>query len=264
MLPSPYEDTGEAGAVPLVLHSRLLANIPNVVHGFVGAAGGVSTGNFESLNLSLRVGDERERVMRNRQWVLETIGARQHRFINLNQVHGDAVVQVTRNAGKQIKADALWTRDRAAAIAVLTADCVPILLADRIGSTVCAVHAGWKGTKSKIVSKALAALQEAGIAPENIVAAIGPCISFEAFEIGSEVADELRAALGESTAIENRAESKARADLQVLNQMQLLEAGVPQSQLEILPHCTLRGPGFFSYRRDAGQTGRQGSMIALV
>ena len=187
----------------------------------------------------------------------------QHRLVTVKQVHGNAVVQVTQNAGRQIRADGLWTRDRKAAIAVLTADCVPILLADRSGTTVCALHAGWRGTKLKIVKTAVEALAEVGVEAGELCAAIGPAIGFEAFEIGAEVASELRDALGTSSLIEDRPHGKARADLQGLNRSSLLEAGLKDTQIEILAHCTQTQPGYFSYRRDQGKTGRQAAMIAL-
>ena len=247
---------------PLV-YSQVLADIPNIVHGFTSAQGGNSSGDFQSLNLSLRVGDDRASVLKNQASALQGIGATRHRLVTVKQVHGNAVVQVTQNAGRQIKADGLWTRDRKAAVAVLTADCVPILLADRAGTTVCALHAGWRGTKLKIVKVAVEALKEVGIEAGELCAAIGPAIGFEAFEIGSEVATELRDALGSSPLIENRPDGKARADLQGLNRALLLEAGLPNARIDTISHCTKTEPGFFSYRRDNGQTGRQGAIIAL-
>ena len=248
---------------PLV-YSPVLAAIPNIVHGFSSAAGGTSDGSFASLNLSLRVGDDRASVLKNQSIALHGIGAKRHRLVTVKQVHGNAVVQVTQNAGRQIKADGLWTRDRKAAVAVLTADCVPILLADRAGTTVCALHAGWRGTKLKIVNAAVEALKEVGIEPGELCAAIGPAIGFEAFEIGSEVATELRDALGSSALIEDRPDGKARADLQGLNRDLLLKAGLQSARIDTIAHCTQTQPGFFSYRRDNGQTGRQGAIIALT
>lgn len=248
---------------PLV-YSEVLKSIPNIVHGFSSAIGGSSTGDFDSLNLSLRVGDDRASVLKNQSITLAAMGALKHRLVTVKQVHGNAVVQVTQNAGRQIKADGLWTRDRKAAVAVLTADCVPILLADRAGTTVCALHAGWRGTKLKIVKVAIEALVEVGIEANEICAAIGPAIGFEAFEIGQEVATELRDALGASALIEDRADGKARADLQGLNRALLLEAGLKDNQVDVIAHCTQTGPGYFSYRRDAGKTGRQGAIIALA
>jgi YfiH family protein len=247
-----------------VVYSRALADIPNIVHGFTSASGGASSGDFESFNLSLRVGDDRASVLENQSRALASLGAAKHRLVTVKQVHGNAVVQVTQNAGRQIKADGLWTRDRKAAVAILTADCVPILLADRAGTTVCALHAGWRGTKLKIVKVAIAALAEVGVEPGELCAAIGPAIGFEAFEIGAEVATELRDALGASALIEDRTEGKARADLQGLNHALLLEAGLKEAQIDILNHCTQTEPGYFSYRRDNGRTGRQGAIIALT
>lgn len=244
--------------------SNVLSEIPNIVHGFTGMTGGRSQGAFESLNLSLRVGDDRTAVLENRRTALSAIGKQESRLITVKQVHGNGLVQVTQNAGKQIQADGLWTRDRKAAIAILTADCVPILLADRAGTTVCALHAGWRGTKLKIVKVAIEALTEAGIEPGELCAAIGPAIGFEAFEIGAEVATELRTALGDSPLIQDRPDGKARADLQGLNRALLLEAGLGESRIDVIRHCTQTEPGYFSYRRDQGQTGRQAAIIALA
>ncbi len=247
----------------IIRRSDVLSAIPNIVHGFTSSFGGCSEGPFGSLNMSLRVGDDRSAALKNQRLALEALGAPGHRLVTVKQVHANAVVQVTQNAGKQIKADGLWTRDNKAAIAVLTADCVPILLANKSGTTVCAVHAGWRGTKLKIVKAAIDALAEVGVEAAELCAAIGPAIGFEAFEIGQEVADELRESLGASSLIENREDGKARADLQGLNRALLVEAGMKTEQIDVIAHCTQTEPGYFSYRRDEGKTGRQAAMIAL-
>ncbi|MBT6177124.1 MAG: peptidoglycan editing factor PgeF [Deltaproteobacteria bacterium] len=252
-------------AKPEILRrSHVLSAIPNIVHGFTGITGGCSEGAFSSLNLSLRVGDERAAVLENQRRAMHAVGKKSARLITVKQVHGNGLVQVTQNAGKQIQADGLWTRDRKAAIAILTADCVPILLADQSGTTVCAIHAGWRGTNLKIAKVAIEALVEAGAELNELCAAIGPSIGFEAFEIGAEVAVELRDSLGESSMIEDRPDGKARADLQGLNRALLLEAGLDPSRVEVIRHCTQSQEGYFSYRRDQGKTGRQGAMIALA
>jgi YfiH family protein len=257
----PLQDQAEP---EIVCRSSILSGIPNIVHGFTGVTGGCSQGTFKSLNLSLRVGDDRVATLHNHRTALNAVGKSQARLITVKQVHGNTLVQVTQNAGKQIQADGLWTRDRKAAIAILTADCVPILLADRAGTTVCALHAGWRGTKLKIAKVAIEALVEAGVELGELCAAIGPAIGFEAFEIGAEVATELRESLGDSPLIQDRPDGKARADLQGLNRAILLAAGIDASRIDVIRRCTQTQDGYFSYRRDQGKTGRQGAIIALA
>jgi YfiH family protein len=246
------------------LTADALAAVP-VAHAFTSREGGTSTGAFATCNLSFRVGDLRVDVQRNRAAVLSALGRDGAGLVAVKQVHGAAVVEVTAGASQHIEADALWTRDRRAVLAVLVADCLPVLMADRQGRVVAAVHAGWRGTEARIVRHTVERLfTVAGVAPESLVVALGPAIGPCCFEIGEEVGAALRAAYpdpGES--LMPGAPSKVMADLWALNTRALREAGVPAGQITTLRHCTRCTQGWFSHRRDAGLTGRQAGVIAL-
>lgn len=248
-----------------LIQAPSLAEISGVVHGFTTREGGVSEGPYASLNLSFSTDDTREAVRENRRRVLEALGRPDGAWISLRQVHSVDVVQVTAQAGRSIEADGLWTRDRGAVVAVLIADCVPVLLADRAGTVVAAVHAGWRGTQAHIVKVMVKRLKDAGVDPADLVAAIGPAISLESFEVGPEVAQALEAAFPEPReAIRPGEGDRFHADLWALNERDLLESGVPAHAIDVLRLDTLQRSELYSHRGDDGVTGRQAGVIGFA
>ena len=247
-----------------ILTSPVLSNVTGIVHGFTTREGGVSQGPFASLNLG-GAQDERPAIEANRARVLETLGRKDGSFVALRQVHGSDVVQVTRLAGRSIEADGLWTRDRGAVISVLVADCVPILFADQRGRAVGAVHAGWRGTASRIAAEMVKRMKDADIPPHDLKVAIGPAIGPTDFEIGPDVVLALETAFpSPGAAIRPGNDDRSYADLWALNKRCLVEAGVPESSIDILAYSTVSDARFFSHRRDQGVTGRQAGVIALA
>jgi polyphenol oxidase len=247
-----------------IIHSELLARIPGVVHGFTSREGGASKGAHASLNLAHRIGDEKEAVEQNRRAVLASLGRSDASFISVHQVHGDTVLEVNRQAGRSIEADGLWTRDGGAAVAVLVADCVPILLAAKNGGAVAAVHAGWRGTRARIVAGMVERLKSAGFPPEQLVAALGPAIGPCCFEIGTDVADQLRQAFPGSEDVIRTDGTRMVADLWELNQRALVATGVLAENVSRVAICTRCTNQFFSHRRDQGATGRQAGVIGFA
>jgi polyphenol oxidase len=249
-----------------LLRAPGLLGLGGIVHGFTTRKGGGSRGALGTLNLGTTVGDERPVVSDNRQLVLKALGKTDAAFVSLRQVHGDSIVEVTRLASKSIEADALWTRDASAVVAVLTADCVPILMAHESKKAVAAVHAGWRGTKAKVSGLMVNRLKDAGLAIAGLHVAIGPGIGPCCFEIGADVAAELRAAFGEGTPhVRTDERGKLVADLWALNHEALIAAGVPAGNIEQLRRCTFCETDlFFSHRRDQGKTGRQAGVIGLA
>ncbi|HET6343467.1 MAG TPA: peptidoglycan editing factor PgeF [Myxococcota bacterium] len=246
------------------LSADALAALP-AVHAFTSREGGASGGAFATCNLSFRVGDARAAVERNRAAVLAALDREDARLVAVKQVHGAAVVEVTALASQHIEADALWTRDRRAVLAVLVADCLPVLMADREGRVVAAVHAGWRGTEARIVRHTVERLLSvAGVAPESLMVALGPAIGPCCFEIGEEVGEALRVAYPDpGDSLVPGAPGKLMADLWALNTRALVEAGVPVAHITALRRCTRCTQDWFSHRRDAGVTGRQAGVIAL-
>lgn len=251
---------------PQIISAALLDDCAGVVHGFGTRHGGVSPAAYASLNVSSTVGDGRAHVQHNRLILQQATGCAAARFLSLAQVHGGEVVQVTGQAFAQIKADGFWTRDAQVALCIVTADCVPVLMADCAGQCVGAAHAGWRGTQARIAATMVERLDSAGIAPGQLRVSLGPAIGPCCFEVGHEVAAALRHCAPDGGAhVVSRGEAWT-ADLWALNVAQLMACGVPRQQIEVVRRCTCCDDAFFSYRRASqalAPTGRQGSMIAL-
>jgi len=232
---------------------------------FTDRQDGVSSGPYSSLNLSLSTGDERPRVRHNRQLALARLGRPPQSWISVNQVHGPEVVQVTAQASAHIEADALITQDSRATLAVLVADCVPIVMADAHGTTVAAVHAGWRGTAARIAEAAAqACARVAACAPQNLWAHVGPAIGPCCFVVDRPVADALQEAYPSAhQAWAPEGEGRVAVDLWALNLQALTDAGVPGSQVQLTRHCTACSPDHFSHRRDGAPSGRQAALIGL-
>lgn len=257
----PGPPAAGAAAVQL-LQSDLLQYVR---HGFTNRHGGGSDGPGATLDLKLGELAGRAAVRDNRRRVLAALGCGQRQFVSVTQVHGDTVVELTAQASPHIEADAIWTRHPDVVLAVLSADCVPVLIADRRGRAVAAVHAGWRGTQSRIVVRLVERLQSAaGIFPHELQAVLGPAIGPCCFQIGHDTAAALRQAYpGAPKAIAARRASKATADLWGLNYQALVEAGVAPASIASMRICTACTDDYFSFRRDKGATGRQAGVIAL-
>jgi len=192
-------------------------------------------------------------------------------FVGVRQVHGDRVYVVTRHKEQgwstlsdTVEADALVTDLPGIVLTILTADCVPILLYDPVSRAIGAVHAGWKGTKAKILPKTIATMQEKyGAVPQNILIAIGPAIGQCCYEVGSEVAEHFTDYIG--AVIEGKTAGKYQLDLKHVNQQQAIEGGVDARHIEVTPLCTSCAKDrFFSYRAEQGCSGRFASAIMLT
>ncbi len=218
-------------------------------------AGGISSAPYNSFNLGDHVGDaplavERNRMMLNRLLPSEPVW--------LNQVHGTVVASADR-AGCLPQADACIARHRAAVCVVMTADCLPILLCDTQGSVVGVAHAGWKGLAAGVIEATVKSME---VAPENIMAWLGPAISQDAFEVGDEVRAAFVAAQPQAASafIPGRS-GKWFADLYALARLRLNALGI--TRIYGGGSCTYRERDrYFSYRRD-GATGRMGTFIWL-
>jgi polyphenol oxidase len=173
----------------------LTAESLRVPHGFFTRRGGVSGGPYASLNCSLSGGDARDAVLENRARAAHAIGARPDRLVGLMQVHGADVVEVTVpwSPGNGPRADAMVTTRPDIALGIITADCAPILLADPKAGVAGAVHAGWRGAVAGVIEAAVAAMVRLGASPAAIVAAIGPCIGQDSYEVSSDLRDAVLA-----------------------------------------------------------------------
>lgn len=245
--------------------SALLSRLPRVRHGFSTRRGGVSSGVFAGLNLALNVGDGTEQVAENRRRFTEALGPGIE-LAEVEQVHGARVWIVQDGGPAGVEADAIVTQSPGVAPAVRTADCAAVLIAVTDGSAVAAVHAGWRGATLDIPGAAVGSLLAAGARATELVAAIGPTISLEAFEVGDEVIDAAERALGAPGLIVKQRGPTGRwhLDLRALVRSLLERAGIPPSQIEAVGGCTVRdSERYFSHRRDLGRTGRHLSAIAI-
>lgn len=253
------------------LHSAL--GLPENTHGFLQAdwpapsnvrtlittrRGGVSQGVFAGLNLGAHVGDRPANVAENRRRVQAAVPLP---LAYLEQTHGNRVVAAADSVAAPIHADAAFDRSGQTACAVMTADCLPVLLCDRAGSVVAAAHAGWRGLAGGILQNTVAAMQ---VPPLEIMAWLGPAIGPDAFEVGRDVWEAFCLPLGHAAeaAFQDIGNGKYLADIYALARLVLQREGI--GQIYGGDHCTvLERDTFFSYRRD-GQTGRMLSAIWLA
>ena len=254
-----------------MLTGESLDDLPAVRHGFFTREGGVSEGLYASLNCGLGSGDEPERVHKNRSLAMRRLGLRAEALVTAYQVHSAriAVVDAPWPAGSRPQVDGLVSRSPKEALGILTADCAPVLLADRRGGVIGAVHAGWRGAKSGILAETVTAMLDLGAHIEHIRAAIGPCIGHDSYEVGPEF--RLAFAQDEPATADlfrpSVREGHFRFDLAGYVARKLTEVGV--QSLSVLPYDTFAEPDrFFSYRRatlaGGGDYGRLLSAIALT
>jgi YfiH family protein len=217
-------------------------------------AGGVSTGAYAALNLGAHVGDDPAAVAENRRRLAEALDLPDEPAW-LAQVHGTRVV-AARPGGTPAEADAAVTREPGVVCAVLTADCLPVLLASRRGDEVAAVHAGWRGLADGVVEAALAAMTTP---PAELLAWLGPAIAQPAFEVGGEVRERFveRDVVNAAFFAPND-RGRWQADLAGLARRELEAAGVTVSGGGFCTHD--ESERFFSYRRD-GDCGRQATLV---
>ncbi|HLY85826.1 MAG TPA: peptidoglycan editing factor PgeF [Gaiellaceae bacterium] len=219
---------------------------------FTTRLGGVSEGAYASLNLGRKSGDDVERVDENRRIACEAIGADVEKLALNYQVHSDRVVRAAPGARSE-RADGLWTDEPCLPILAMSADCLPIGLVRTSGGApaVAVLHAGWRGLLDGVVASGVDALDGADLA-----AAVGPAIGPCCYEVGEEVAAPYRERFG-GDVVRGR-----HLDLWTSAERALRAAGV--RDVERFDRCTACEPEtFFSHRRDAGRTGRQG-VIAYV
>jgi hypothetical protein len=217
-------------------------------------AGGVSTGPFAQCNLGAHVGDDPAAVAENRRRLAEAL-ALPDEPAWLAQVHGTRVVEAS-SGGPPAEADAAVTRQPGVVCAVLTADCLPVLLASPRGDEVAAVHAGWRGLADGVIAAALEAMTTP---PEELLAWLGPAIAQPAFEVGDEVRERfIRRDVVNAAFFAPNDRALWQADLAGLARRELEAAGVTVTGGGFCTHD--ESERFFSYRRD-GECGRQATLV---
>ncbi len=229
-----------------------------IIAGTTTRSGGVSGAGFASLNLGAHVGDAADAVAANRARLVEQLGLSQEPAW-LEQVHGNEVLRIESVADDRPAADASVTAAAGLPLAIMTADCLPVLLASRDGSEVGAAHGGWRSLAGGILEKTLQAMTTA---PGELVAWLGPAISQPSFEVGGEVREafvELDAALG--ACFEPNERGRFQGDLFAIARQQLFAAGIPE--VHGGGFCTFADDTrFYSHRRDP-RCGRMATVIQI-
>lgn len=239
-------------------------------HGFFTRRGGVSTGPFASLNCSLSGQDSRDNVLQNRARAARALGAAPDRLVGVTQVHGAEVVHVTEvwRPGEGPRGDAMVTERGGLALGIVTGDCAPVLFADAESGVIGAAHAGWRGAVAGVLEATLDAMTRLGAAARRVVAAIGPCIRQESYEVGTDLRGAVLARAPEDARFfaPGRRDQRWQFDLPGYCAARLAAAGV--AVVEVLPFDTLSDEArFFSHRRSTlsggGPIGHQIAIITL-
>jgi YfiH family protein len=271
-----------------VLQVPAFSGIPWLVHGFSTRPGGVSEINGEKvLNLGAVEWDTRERVEENKRRFQSALGASDLTLVSLHQIHSDVVRSFDSAPARQCKGDASATNRAGLLLGVRTADCAPVLVVDPKKRVVAAIHAGWRGTLQRIVTKTIGQMQmEFGSKPQDLLGAIGPTIGGCCYEVGTEVAsafaakfsnaaeffDELRTGdepnplqwLNMMPPGHQPPPNKVLLDLKKANRLQLLEAGLREENIFVSELCTVCDVDrLFSYRKECVRSGRLMSVVGI-
>src|SRR6267378_1004807 len=258
-----------------VLQVPALTRIPWLVHGFSTRPGGVSPLVGEKvLNLGFTEWDSRENVLENRRRFQSALGATDLKLVSLKQIHSDVIHLFDAAPAEPRHGDASATNRPGLLLGIQTADCVPILLVDPKKRAIAAVHAGWRGTLQRIVTKAIGKMQmEFGTKPADLLAAIGPSIGGCCYEVGTEVATQFQSQFADAPEWFDEFRTGDEPNpIQWLNMMPPGHQPPPKNVLLDLRKANrsqllgagLRTPNIsFSYRKEGAQSGRLFSVIGI-
>jgi YfiH family protein len=234
-------------------------------HGFFTRRGGASSGVFSGLNCGAGSSDQSDMVAINRARVADAMNVAHDHLVSVHQVHSTDVVTLTEPLSEKPRADAMVTATPGLALSVLSADCQPVLFHDPKAGIVGAAHAGWRGALDGILEATIEAMEALGANRENINAAIGPCISQFAYEVGPDFLDEFLADDHDNARFfANGAGDRMQFDLPAFGLHRLRRAGVGHA--EWTRHCTYTDADrFFSYRRSVhAKEADYGRLIAAI
>ena len=244
-----------------------------VSHLFTTRMGGVSKGIFSSLNLSFTRGDEEEAVRENYRRVAAVLGCEVENFVCSDQTHTVNIRKVTRtDCGKGVvypkdyqDIDGLVTNEPGIVLSTFYADCVPLYFVDTKKKVIGLAHSGWRGTVGRIGSKMLQLMQEEyGCKLPDILAAIGPSICRDCYEVSQDVADIFIKEFGEAVLTKGKAPGKYQLDLWRANALVLQQAGLSGEQITVTDICTCCNPTLlFSHRASAGKRGNLGAFLMI-
>ena len=253
-----------------MLTAKPLDVLPHIRHGFFTREGGVSKGIYASLNCGYGSNDERDAVRENRARIASSLSVEREKLLTAYQIHSARVVEVTQPWTPEAapEADAMVTAEPNIALGILTADCAPVLFADKEARVIGAAHAGWKGATGGVLEATINAMEKLGAKRQTIAAAVGPCISQEAYEVGPE----FHAAFMNENPDNSRWFTPSEKDAHFMFDLpgyvgeRLAKAGI--GTVALLGRCTYQDEKrFFSYRRTTHRQeddyGRQISALML-
>lgn len=283
------------GEVPYLTFPKL-ESCDAVEHLFTTREGGVSEGQFRSMNFSVRLGDRPENVLENYERVARILGGRASDVTGTVQTHTVNVRRVTEEDRGKVAfrredysdVDGLVTNVKGIILAVFTADCVPLYFVDPVKEAIGLAHSGWRGTAGNMAGIMVERMQkEFGSAPRDLIVAIGPSICQKCYEVDETVADAFRNALGEARAERmmiaregsypmtgteglrsylepGKAPGKYQLDLWLANLIFLVRAGVMPEQVDVTDLCTAQNDKLlFSHRASQGKRGNMGAFLKL-
>jgi len=260
-----------------ILFFKNLSACKELRHFISTRTGGFSKAPYHSLNLSFHVGDDSEKVMKNRKRLAGTIGIPLNQFTIARQIHSGNVSIISdelRGSGSTdyesaiADTDAMVTNGADICLLILVADCVPMLFFDPVQRAIGVAHAGWRGTLQLIAQKTVMVMEKAfGSTPGDIIVGIGPSIGPCCYRVGPEVISQFENTFHTTKGlIVNKSDDgTGYLNLWLANLDQLLHSGIKRSNIELARICTQDNSDlFFSYRHQQGDTGRFGAGITLV
>ena len=265
----------DLGEMLPILEFPLLAQCACVQHGFTTRAGGVSDGEWSSLNLSFTRGDDEAAVRENFRRVAQAFGVTQEQVVCSMQTHTTNVRRVTASDGGAgvtrplpwADVDGLITDEPGVLLGTFYADCVPLYFADPVHHAIGLSHSGWRGTVARMGEVTLQAMADAfGSRPQDVLCAIGPSICQSCYEVSADVAEQFQAAFPGSGAalLYPTTVGKYQLNLWEANRRVLLDAGVLPEHLQITDLCTCCNPhNLFSHRYTGGRRGNLGAFLML-
>ena len=266
--------TREGTAFPVLTFPSIDA-IPGVRHIMTTRAGGVSTGQFATVNFSTDLGDCKDAVMENFRRAADVMGTRPDRIVSTHQTHTvnvrhvteqDAGIGVTRELSYH-DVDGLITDVPGLCLSVYYADCVPLFFVDPVHRAIGLSHSGWRGTVHRMGAVTIRHMGEAfGTKPEDLVCAVGPSICRKCYEVGGEVAEAFRVEFpGHSSELmDEKQNGKFQLDLRAANRRVLLDAGVPEENIQVTDICTCCNPELLhSHRASHGKRGNLGAFLMI-
>jgi len=254
------------------LEATALTACDFLTHAFCTRRGGISEGNFVSLNFSSNEGDSKKNVRTNWRILAHAFNLEVAQFFVVNQVHGEKILTIDRPLADLVvheppQFDAIITDQPGVAIGIKTADCVPIFFVDKVKRIIGVAHAGWRGTSLAIATKLVDTLIT-GFAcrADDIIAAIGPAIGPCCYQVDEPVFDAMTTHKDRESFFSPAAEKgKWMLDLPLANRLQIIGKGIPDRNIYMADCCTsCNRDMFYSHRGEAGNTGRQLNFIMLT